>query len=495
MIRDLVPLEGSQRAPMSTKPRIVENVARLCADAFADLCAVYLFGSPSGPVVFCTRVPGAFPALQDAPLDGSYIKLAQEAGLAPPVCQPLIVDGAPAGSVVLASAREASSSVTPAMALMVATILSEAIGQGALLAHHHRVSERLQRAMLPERLVQGPGISFDAAYWPASRDAVVGGDWYDAFEVSDGKIGISVGDVTGHGLEAAVTMSEIRSAIRAAAATHQSPSALLNAVESMVSSQCIGVASAIAGIFDPVTGILRYACAGHPPPVLVTASGVAYILPGGGLLLGLGEPVASGVRTVTIAPGASCYFYTDGLTEHARDPVAGEEQLVAAIEHLAATDTLDAHELHMRIIAEGPNLDDCATLLLRRAAAPPMPVERYTYSAVPNSARIARDAIRSYAEQHGMNRADSFDIVLAAGEAIANAIEYGAHSPEGTFTVELVRDDAELQVSVESEGHWRSTPSHKDRGRGMQIMRACAKNVEVSSTAERTHLTLAFSSR
>ena len=64
--------------------------------------------------------------------------------------------------------------------------------------------------MLPERLVQVDGLAFDAAYRPASRDAEVGGDWYDAFEAGNGKIGISVGDVTGHGLEAAVTMSEIR---------------------------------------------------------------------------------------------------------------------------------------------------------------------------------------------------------------------------------------------------------------------------------------------
>jgi anti-sigma regulatory factor (Ser/Thr protein kinase) len=217
------------------------------------------------------------------------------------------------------------------------------------------------------------------------------------------------------------------------------------------------------------------------------------MLPGGGLLLGLGEPVASPERTVTIAPGASCYFYTDGLTEYTHDPIAGEERLVAAIEHLAAANTLDAHELHMRIIAEGPNLDDCATLLLRREASAPAPSERYTYSAVPNSARIARDAIRSYAERSGVGRAEAFDMVLAAGEAIANAIEYGARSPEGTFTVELIRDGSELRISVESDGHWRSTPSHKDRGRGMQIMRACATHVEVSSTAERTHLTLAFS--
>ncbi len=491
MITDLDPLERSQRTPASSQ-LIVENIARLCADAFADLCAVYLRAEPNGPAAFCTRIPEAFAALRTAAFDDAYPERVRDAGLEGLVCEPLIVDGTPIGTVVLATARDGMTEVTPAIGGMVASILSNAITQASQLAHHHRVSERLQRAMLPERLVQGPGISFDAAYKPASRDAEVGGDWYDAFDVGNGKIGISVGDVTGHGLEAAVTMSEIRGAIRAAAATHHSPAALLNAVEAMVSSQAIGVASAIAGIFDPATGILRYACAGHPPPVLVTAKGVAYVLPGGGLLLGLGQPVASLERTVTIAPGASCFFYTDGLTEHTRDPIAGEERLVAAIEHLAAQDTLSAHQLHMRIIVEGPNLDDCATLLLRRADSAPAPVERYTYSAIPNSARLARDAIRGYAERCGIGRDLTYDIVLAAGEAVANAIEYGARSPEATFTVEISRDGTELRVSVESDGHWRSTPSDKDRGRGIAIMRACATELEVSSTSERTHLTLTF---
>lgn len=492
MIRDLDPLESSQRSSASSHPLIVESIARLCADAFADLCAVYLWAVPSGPVAFCTRMPGAFAILRDATFDDRYAERALEAGLEGLVCEPLIVEGNLMGSVVLGTAPNAIAKVTPAIGAMVASILSNAMAQASQLAHHHRVSERLQRAMLPERLVQGPDMSFDAAYRPASRDAEVGGDWYDAFEVGNGTIGISVGDVTGHGLEAAVTMSEIRGAIRAAAATHQSPSALLNAVEAMVSAQGIGVASAIVGIYEPETGILRYACAGHPPPVLVTERGVAYLLPGGGLLLGLGQPVASVERTVTLAPGASCFFYTDGLTEHTRDPIAGEEQLVAAIELLAAADALSAHELHMRIIVEGPNLDDCATLLLRRAKSAPAPVERYRYSAIPNSARLARDAVHSYAERCGIDRALTFDVVLAAGEAVANAIEYGARSSEATFSVELSREGDELLISVESDGHWRSTPSQRDRGRGMQIMRACAKYVEVSSTSESTHLTLAF---
>ncbi len=493
MIEGLDPIESRDRSSGSSQPLIVDHIARLCADAFADLCAVYLRSSPGGPIAFFTRVPGQFAGLDSATFDDLYSERAREAGIGSLVYQPLVVEGNTIGSVILGtSATNVLTQVTPAIAQTVSSILSNAIAQASQLSHHHRVSERLQRAMLPERLVQVEGLAFDAAYRPASRDAEVGGDWYDAFEVGGGKIGISVGDVTGHGLEAAVTMSEIRNAIRAAAAIHSSPAALLNGVETMVSSQGIGVASAIVGIFDPATRVLRYACAGHPPPVLVTAKGDAHLLPGGGLLLGLGEPAASPERTITIAPGASCFFYTDGLTEHERDLLAGEERLLAAIEYLAKRDLLSARDLHAQIIGDAANLDDCATLVLRLDNDAAAPLERYTFSALPSSARIARDSIRSYAERRGLDSVHVFDLILAAGEAVANAIEYGARGPETTFSVEVSTSEDEVLVRVESDGHWRSTPSHDDRGRGIAIMRACAKHVELSSTSERTLLTLAF---
>lgn len=120
------------------------------------------------------------------------------------------------------------------------------------------------------------------------------------------------------------------------------------------------------------------------------------------------------------------------------------------------------------------------------------PLERYTFSALPSSARLARDSIRSYAERRGLGSGHAFDLILAAGEAVANAIEYGARGPETKFSVELSTSEDEVLVRVESDGHWRSTPSHDDRGRGIAIMRACAKHVEVSSNSERTLLTLAF---
>lgn len=489
MIDGLDSLDGRYRVSPVPQVTIVEQIARLCTSAFADLCAVYLRDAPGAPVIFSTRTEGQYAGLRDAALDDLYAERVREAGVERLLQCPLLVDGIPIGGVVLGG-----TSVTPATCETVAGILSNAIAQARQLEHHHRVSDRLQRAMLPETLIEADGTRFDAAYSPASREAEVGGDWYDAFDTAGGLIGISVGDVTGHGLEAAVAMSEIRRAIRVASGTHSSPAAILDAVESMVSSQEIGMASAIVGVYDPASGVLRYACAGHPHPVLVTPTGDAYLLPGGGTLLGLGASPASAVRTVTLAPGASCYFYTDGLIEHHRDVTDGEERLLAALESMAQEGTLDAATLHAKIIGgDGRSIDDCATLVLhRRDIGGVKPVERYTFSSLPSAARLAREAIRHYAQRLGLSDEARFDLLVASGEAVANAIEYGDPSPEATFAVEAVNAGGEIVLHVESRGHWRTAPSGSDRGRGLRIMRACAKDVEVSSTAERTRLTLAF---
>jgi anti-sigma regulatory factor (Ser/Thr protein kinase) len=493
MIEGVDRIERMLRPAANSQASIIEQVARLCAAAFADLCAVYLRDAPGPPVAFASATIGAYESLRTVAFDDLYAERAREAGLARLLYQTLAVDGRIIGAVVLGTSGPTPlSEPNHVVCDAIAAILSSAISQSVQLAHHHRVSNRLQRAMLPEQLVQIEGARFDAAYSPASVEAEIGGDWYDVFEIGNGTVGISVGDVTGHGLEAAVAMSEIRRAIRAAAAANLSPRALLDAVESMASSQETGVASAIVGIYDPQTSVLRYACAGHPPPILVTPKGDVYPLLGGGLLLGLGMPAASAERTITLPPGTACYFYTDGLIEHKRDPVAGEERLLSVLESMAAKGSQSAHELHERIIGAGPSIDDCATLVLHRLDSAPGPIERYTFSAVPSSARLARTAIGSYAERIGLGDEEAFNLIVAVGEAVANAIEHGDNSQDSTFSIEIGNAGGELSVVVESNGHWRNTPSQDDRGRGIPMMRSYTKDLEITSTFERTRLTLAF---
>ncbi len=473
--------------------RIATQASELCVAAFADFCAIYLRNKGPYAVSFSCRDDAEFGDLSSLSYDNLLLERARAAGPSTLIEEPLIVGGRQIGMLVLGiSVPDTLSRVGGATLPLIATILATSIDQAEELEHHYMVSKRLQKAMLPARLVQAEGHSFDAAYRPASDEADVGGDWYDAFELGSGKIGISVGDVTGHGLEAAVAMSEIRRALRAAAATTDSPKALLNYVDGIVSTEGIGMATAIVGIYDVSTNVLRYASAGHPPPVLLSASKRAQFLPGGGLLLGLGGNPSSDDYTVTLSPGTSCFFYTDGLLEYSRDVIAGERALLAALERIAIAGTPTADALHAEIFSDIVNTDDSATLALHHSEALDVARERFEFSGIPICAGLARESLRHFCERNAIFGEHQYDVLSAVGEAVANAIEHGTQGSQHTFVIDLDARADELVIHVDSYGHWRMFTPRDERGRGIPIMRSCSKRVEISSTHERTRITLTF---
>jgi anti-sigma regulatory factor (Ser/Thr protein kinase) len=467
---------------------LVDQVAQLCACAIADVCAIYR-GPGELPQAFAARDPARFKSLRFAAYDDLYPERAHTLGLTSVVWEPLVADNLTLGVIVLASQDDLAPS--DQIGKMAASVVAALIAQDARLAHHKRLSDRLQRAMLPQHLAELSDGWLDAAYSPASGESEVGGDWYDAFELSDGRIGISIGDETGHGLEAAVAMSEIRHALRSAAATSKSTTDILNTVDEIIASREIGMATAIVGVYDRITHTLQFASAGHPQPALVTASGATYLLPAGGTLLGLGLRSASPQYTVTLSPGTTCVLYTDGLIECKRDIVAGEADFIAMLETLAREGRLSAQELHDRIVGDGP-LDDCATLMLNRADSPNARRERYVFSALPSFARIARDAIRHFALRRGISESATFDILIASGEGVANAIEHGSQQSDATFTIEIAHEDGRLVLDIANIGHWRASAADDSRGRGLSIMRAYASTLQVSSNSEHTRVGLTF---
>jgi anti-sigma regulatory factor (Ser/Thr protein kinase) len=471
------------RAPSQS---ILIDLAQFCIDAGLDLCAVYRVDPSSPPLSFASsvRIPVALTA--GGAKQQETIHAMETLGYTVERF-PIIVAGAIRGTVLFACYP--GTSLSAAFLESASVLFTSAIAQSDALAHHERVSNRLQRVLLPAKLPHIEGVRFDAAYNPASREAEVGGDWYDTFEIGNGCVGISVGDVTGHGLEAAVTMSEIRHAIRAAASVQTLPTLLLNAVDSTIAQQDIGIASAVVGILDPKTAILRYSSAGHPAPIFVTARGRAYALPGGGTLLGLGLEDASPGRTVTLTPGSACIFYTDGLTENDRDPIIGEENLISAIERLASDGPLMAEAIQDLVFADEQR-DDCAILIVS-CENWTSDRELYTFSSVPSSGRLFRDAVRDFTERAGMDADEQFDVVVAVGEAIANAIEHGEQDSHGSVAMELLLLPDSIVVNVESRGHWK-TVSSEDRGRGISLMRAHASDLQIISTSQRTRVSLIF---
>jgi hypothetical protein len=203
----------------------------------------------------------------------------------------------------------------------------------SLLDREHRASLAFQNAALPKRLPTVPGVRFDAIYEAAEKDALVGGDWYDAFQISDGRVVVSVGDVVGNGLDAAVTMAAARQAIRGAAQVFPEPAAVLNAADrALRSEQPDRIVTAFLGILDPRTRAFSFASAGHPPPMLRHPDGTVSELVATDLPLGLRNEHGTRASVTMVLPDDGLLvLYTDGLTESTRDILAGERRLRAVL--------------------------------------------------------------------------------------------------------------------------------------------------------------------
>jgi phosphoserine phosphatase RsbU/P len=200
----------------------------------------------------------------------------------------------------------------------VARLSAEAAASRAAM----RTSESLQRALLgPQPRV--PALETAARYLPGERSAQVGGDWYDAFPLPDGRIMLVIGDVAGHDAPAAATMAQTRGMLRALAASgHTSPAAVLTALDGVLAGLGLETLITVTVVTVDVRGNgsavpLRWSNAGHPPPVLVRADGAAELLERTPDRL-LGTMTADAARTeheVELRRGDLLVLYTDGLVE------------------------------------------------------------------------------------------------------------------------------------------------------------------------------------
>ncbi len=180
----------------------------------------------------------------------------------------------------------------------------------------HRLVELLQRTIMPDELPALPGLELTAAYQPAEVDVEVGGDWYDAFVAPDGRVVLAVGDVAGHGVDAANLMSRVRNALRAYAVENCNPGPLLRRLNALLGAFDDGaMVTAFIACYDPVTRDLAWARAGHPPPLLVDPAGSVQLLEEVNDVP-LGTFASDYAECITpLPPGALLVCYTDGLVE------------------------------------------------------------------------------------------------------------------------------------------------------------------------------------
>jgi len=373
----------------------------------------------------------------------------------------------------------------------IAKRIASALHTASALARERRVADTLQRALLPETLPQSARVNASAAYLPGTQEAIVGGDWYDVFDLPDGRMAFSIGDVAGHGLQAAVVMGEVRQAFRAAAVNPKSPSLVLERANTIVNMRPDNaIVTAIFGILDTTTATVIYAVAGHPPPILATRCGTVQTLPARGIPLGVAESVYTHDWTFTLPPGSLFTLYTDGLTEHSRDVARGEEQLLDAVRAQISSHSAEpAQAIVARIFETRENADDVAALVLAIEDDAPHRFH-FVFSALPLAVAILRRALARFLEQKGLSDDDAYSVVLAVGEAAANAVEHAYPGEPGLVHVRAEREGDTLVVDVLDSGRWKPAERRDERGRGIKIMRALMDRIEIRTMQAETSVRL-----
>lgn len=412
-------------------------------------------------------------------------------------------DGSVLGALVVASEQEqwldeATVSLLQGIADQTGLALERAqLFEKVLLAREqeHAVAIRLQEALLPDQVINHVDLPIAASYRAASEVLAVGGDWFDTFMWPTGQVGIVVGDVVGHDLDATAAMGRIRAAMAALAPlTEPRPAALLSALDHCATGlNGTDFVTAACVVIDPKTGDVVYGSAGHPPPLIIAPDGTptwlhaATTAPAGKFFRGSRREAS-----VTIEPGAVLILYSDGLVERRGETMdVGLSRLAAAAVSLSATD-VDAipDQLIAALTVEQSAEDDIITIVARWEPL----ADRFRRRFIADTTALAplRADLRSWLERHTIRPAARDDIILAIGEGVTNAVEHAyLDGPAGPVEVTVDRQGQSLEVHLLDEGTWRPlSPDGSDRGRGLPIMRAIATHFDRSTTNNGTDLTL-----
>lgn len=312
-----------------------------------------------------------------------------------------------------------------------------------LLERERRVTQILQSAFLPPFLPKVKGIEFQAYYRAAEAEAQLGGDWYDAFVLRDGRIALSIGDVFGHGLDAAGAMVRLRETLRAVTGfIDNDPATILQLADrAFQKSHPEVVASAIFAIYDPATRRILMANAGHPRPALVR-NGTATLIGTGDILLGISSQSAFSISEHRLEKDDFFILYTDGLIEIERDVVLGEREFLRVLEEMP----IDAESIVQKIAGDKQQ-DDVAILVLSVVAPNQDPSWRFQADDA-SSAEHARNAFLAHLRQRGLSAEEVHAAVLVFGELVANVVR---HAP-GPIEIELYWPESELIIYVRDRG-------------------------------------------
>lgn len=364
------------------------------------------------------------------------------------------------------------------------TVVAGRLGQG--LQRVHQLDQQRETAVALQHAMLGPDLlprGIAVRYQPASSPLQVGGDWYDVVDLDDGRVGLIVGDCVGHGLTAATVMGQLRSACRALLLEQPSPAAALAGLDRFA-ARLPGAActTAFCAVLSPDTGELVYSSAGHPPPILVHADRrIALLEDARTIPIGVRQDWSRPEGSVVMPARSTLLLYTDGLVERRRDPLdhgitraAGlvQEGRALALEDLSS-------RIMDRLAPDGGYQDDVAMLLYRQ----PAPLQLGFPADVSHLART-RGELRSWLGRAGIAGEQAQNVLIAVGEAVANAIEHGhRNSPGGLVTLSASAFVDQLHLSIVDTGMWKTARPGADitRGRGVTLMHALMDDVSIQS--------------
>ena len=350
------------------------------------------------------------------------------------------------------------------------------------------------RSLLPAEMPVVDGLRLSASYVPGAEHAA-GGDFYDAFFLDDDTLALAIGDASGHGASAVASMNVVRQAIRNALIDGARPSdALRRANRALLRGDAPAVVTALVGIIDPATLAFRYACAGHAPPLLATGDGEFGALPGAGTSIPLGAVPhhVTTEHTATLPVDGLLALYTDGCVEAGDDRESGTRSFGEAVsEARVLKPNKPAVAIDRAIFGDRERSDDAAILTI--APEPTLAHVDVRLPAESSSAPLARGALRRFFAGTPLDERRTYDALLAAGEAVSNAIEHAyERRPNQSFTIHARYEGDACIVFVEDSGAWRQGDDEPS-GRGVTMMRRLSDDCQIERGARGTRVVLRFS--
>ncbi|MFF9780608.1 SpoIIE family protein phosphatase [Streptomyces sp. NPDC013978] len=348
-------------------------------------------------------------------------------------------------------------------------------------AREHVAALTLQRNLLPAALPEPTGVEIAHHYSPAADPKGVGGDWYDVIPLSGARVGLVVGDVSGHGLNAAATMGRLRTTVRALAALDLDPGELLTRLGDLVAQARIGIhsvegdppedqaigARCLYAVYDPASGHCSMASAGHLPPIVTRPDGTVEALD-----MAIGPPLGTDplpfeCTDLELPAGSMLALFTDGLIQR---PDSDLDSGLAELRRVLGRRGMTPAEARSAIVARlpaGAARDDTALLLVRvhRLSEPhmaswPIPADTAEVAA-------ARNLATHQLTEWGLDDV-AFVVELVVSELVTNAIRYGG----APVCLRLLRDRDRTLICEVSDGghtspHLRRAGLDDEGGRGL----------------------------